>query len=108
MRVVHVLVAFALAGVALAAQPTLKAVTVRLTVNDITVGEAFRTLSRTTGVEILIDERVSDDVLSRKTGRVKFADAELASVLKFLADRAELALDVIDEKTVVVRPKTAA
>ena len=106
MLVTRLAVAMALAStLSVVAQPVLKPVSFTFTVVDGTLMDVFDTIIRTTGIKIELDDAALAEAKSRRLVHVNFQNAQLEDALRFLTNRSELTLEVVDETTVRIRVK---
>ncbi|HEU4805720.1 MAG TPA: hypothetical protein VFS91_07930 [Nitrobacter sp.] len=105
MNIAPWLVAVTVAAGAPAAQPSISPATVTLAIVDATFVETLETIEKVTGIEIRVDESVSDDVRNRKVPHVNFVNARVDDALQFLAKFSGLVVEIVDEKTAVIKPR---
>lgn len=105
MNIAPWLFAVTFAAGAPAAQPSITPATVNLAIVDATFAETLATIAKVTGIEIRVDESVSEDVRSRKVPHVNFVNAKVDDALQFLAKFSGLVVEIVDEKTAVIKPK---
>jgi hypothetical protein len=106
MLVIRLAVALALAStISVLAQPVLKPASFTLTVVDGTLMDVFDTIVRATGIKIELDDAALAEAKSRRLVHVNFQNAQLEDALRFLTNRTELTLEVVDETTIRIRVK---
>ena len=105
MNIAPWLFAVSFAAGAPAAQPSSPAATVTLAIVDATFVETLATIEKVTGMEIRVDEAVPEGVKERKVPHVNFVNARVDDALQFLAKFSGLVVEIVDEKTAVIKPK---
>jgi hypothetical protein len=103
MHIAPFVVAITVAASAPAAQPATTPTTVTLQVVDATFVETLDTIAKVTGIEIRVDADVPADIKNRKVPHVNFVDARIVDALGFLAKHLGVKVEVVDEKTVLIR-----
>ncbi|HEX7283340.1 MAG TPA: hypothetical protein VF239_14885 [Vicinamibacterales bacterium] len=104
MHIAPLLVAVTVAaGAPAPQQPSTTPATVTLQIVDATFAETLATISKVSGIEIRVDEAVPVEVKERKLPHVNFVNARVDDALAFLAKHLTVKVEVVDEKTVVIK-----
>jgi hypothetical protein len=104
MHIAPFVVAITVAASTPAVQPATTPTTVTLQIVDATFVETLDTIAKVTGIEIRVDADVPADIKNRKVPHVNFVGARVDDALGFLAKHLGVKVEVVGDRTVVIKP----